>query len=470
MRIPRYVIFLIVLVSAMAQAQLLVEFVASSDAPDATGYNNSHKIAPKHSSASNDTINVVFHSSDSVYFVFTNDGGQSWSNPAAVYQGGYPAIDVCHMGLRHLTWQTYDPTHNTHEIYYDCIDDWHIPINISQSAGQSVLPDLVVDSNGVVHIVWVEEMDGYTYIYYRTVWQYTLGDTVRLSNFGTNEATYSHPSISIFWPGDRIYAIWECYDSLCYSPYQIHLRYNENDTWSATTSWAHYLPMRHPSLDYSHGEDTISFCYEDSTSGNMEAAFHGGNGGGYPTPGHSTYPVVSTVSDVWSYLFWQEDSAEHNTVYYHLYYQMSGWTRGSLSWIQETVRFPSVSGAYALWTQGDEPPYSIYFADFGYPIGVRGTEERTVTRIDAAPNPFREATRFTIERTEAEFDVRLQVFDVSGRLVKEFKTTVSPRGSATLLWQGDDLAGNALPAGVYWCCMEDNDNGLRPLLKVTKIR
>lgn len=457
----------------LSYAQYQMSFVANSNSAYATAFNNSHKIAPEQPPTN--IINVVFESSDTIYLVFSLDNGQTWSTPAAVYQGKYPAIDISQQGFRYLAWQTLDTLHNTYEIYYDCIDDWTPPMNISQSASHSILPDLVVDSNEVVHIVWAEDVGGYNQIYYRIVFQNILGDTVHLSDFGSNEAAYTHPSISIFQPDNRVYAIWECYDSLCYSPYQIHLRYKDNDTWSATTNWAHYLPMRHPSFDYAHRWDTLSLCYEDSTSGNMEATFYGGNGGGYPTSGYSTYPVVSTVYYTWSYLFWQEDSAGSVDILYDLYYEMSGWTQGSLRdcfGIQETVRFPSASDAYLIWTQGDNPPYSVYFADFGYPIGIQENKQISKVILSAKPNPFVRMTdiRYEIPDRESQTSFHaheFKIYDSSGRLVKDLEPLSVVANKASVRWFGDDNAGNTLPAGIYF--VATSDAGENRLLKLVKL-
>jgi hypothetical protein len=456
MCIRKYFIILVTLTITLQYAQYQMYFVANSNSAEATAFNNSHKIALEQPPTS--TINVVFESSDTVYFVFTFDNGQTWSTPQTIYPGKYPAIDVSQQGFRYLAWQTLDTLHNTYDIYYDCIDDWSPPMNISQSASHSIIPDLVVDSNEVVNIVWTEDVGGYNQIYHRVVFQGILGDTLRLSDFGSNEAAYTRPSISIFQPSNRVYAIWQCYDSLCYSPYQIHLRYKENDTWSQTTSWAHYLPMRHPSLDYSHGQDTLSFCYEDSTSGNMEATFYGGNGGGYSTLGHSTLPVVSTVGGTWSYLFWQEDSAGYVDILYHLYYEMSGWTQGSLRdyfGIQETVRFPSTSDAYLIWTQGDNPPYGVYFADFGYPIGIQETRQISKLSLSARPNPFNQMTDIRCQITDNELRTwdngyQLKIYDSSGRLVKNIELLSVIGYPLSVKWFGDDNAGNELPAGIYF--------------------
>jgi hypothetical protein len=473
MYIRKYFVILITLAIVVVHAQYEMYFIANSNSADATAFNNSHKIAAEQPPSG--TINVVYQSSDSICFVFTFDGGQSWSTPQVIYPGKYPAIDVSPQGFRYLAWQTLDTIHNTYEVYYDCIDDWSPPMNISQSTGHSILPDLVVDSNEVVHIVWAEDVGGYNQIYHRVVFQGILGDTVRLSDFGSNEAAYTHPSISIFQPNNRVYAIWECYDSLCYSPYQIHLRYKETDTWSQTTSWAHYLPMRHPSFDYAHTWDTLSFCYEDSTSGNMEPTFYGGNGGGYATPGYSTYPVVSTVYTTWSYLFWQEDSAGFIDILYDLYYEMSGWTQGSLRdyfGIQEPTRFPSASDAYLIWTQGDNPPYSVYFADFGYPIGIEETSQASRMNLSARPNPFSQMTDIRYEITDKDLRTQgegyeLAIYDSSGRLVKNLRPLSVNANQVSVEWCGDDNTGNELPAGIYFVTTKDlKENNPLKLVKL----
>jgi hypothetical protein len=467
------ILFLFIVVSPGQQSY---HFVANSNSAEATAYNNSHKVALHFGEGPNDTINVVFQSSDSIYIVYTTNSGQAWSSPTLVGQGKFPAIDINLFGFRHVAWQSFD-----NEIYYDCLDDWAPPVNVSQSAGMSALPDLVADSDGVIHVVWVEQIGGYDHIFYRAViGGGVVSDTLRISGVGSAEATYGHPSISMFHPNGRIYVVWECYDIQCYSPYQIHFRYKEDNSWSPTTVWAHYLAMRHPSTDFSHGQatDTLSLCYEDSTTGNMEATFYGGNGGGYQTQGYSSYPVVATVGPTWSYLFWQEDSAGHEDILYDLYYFFSGWNHGSLRAlfdIQESVRYPSVSGAYVVWTQGDSAPYSVYLGDFGYPIGIKETGDEPITTIIVSPNPFSRSTRFTLPIIKTTPGAPLHIYDSSGRLVNVLPVrSVPPDPGAlgenqryVLFWDGTDMRGEELPSGIYWCCLtERNQNSAVKVIKI----
>lgn len=451
-------------------------FIAHSNSADATAYSNSHKIVTRNGDLESDTIYVVYYSSDTIYHTYTTDRGQSWQPSAAIYAGIYPALDVDAFGFRHVAWQYFDSGSNNYEIYYDCLDDWSPPQNISQTPTNSVLPDLVIDSLGIAHIAWVE----IDQIFYRTYHNGVLGDTVCLSGYGSTLANYSYPSMSIFLPNHRVYVVWECYDPQCYSPYQIHYRYKEDNSWSATNVWAHYLPMRHPSIDFSHGSEwtleELSLCYEDSTSGNMEATFYGGNGGGLSTPGRSTYPVISTVGSTWSYLFWQEDSVGQEDIYCQLYYFFAGWTVHSLrGWfnIMEPVRYPSACGAYLVWTQGASAPYGIYFADFGYPIGIREGQQAQSSILHAKPNPFSQMIdiRYLIaDKSRGPRDKRsgLKIYNSAGQLIKDFPRRPHSTGhTLSVRWDGNDYAGNEVPAGIYFCCLEGETRGF--FVKIVKV-
>jgi hypothetical protein len=73
------------------------------------------------------------------------------------------------------------------------------------------------------------------------------------------------------------------------------------------------------------------------------------------------------------------------------------------------------------------------------------------------PNPFRTATtiRFSIDR---ERPVRLQVFDIDGRLVNTLLDGPVGAGEQHVPWAGVDQQGNPLPAGVYFYKLEAGDH------------
>jgi hypothetical protein len=472
MKFKRKLGFCICLLLTLGFSQINYTYVSSSNSFDATAFNNSHKIASPDFALPGDTIHVVYHSLDSVLYTFTTDHGMTWTIPAFLDIGNYPGIDVDLYGFRHIVWQSLDTAAGNYEIYYDCLDDYSPPINVSETPNNSIFPDIVVDTLLTAHIVWVEDIASYNQIYYRPCHAGMLGDTIRLSDFGSAEATSSYPSISIFQPNHRVYALWDCFDPQSYSPYQIHQKYLEDSTWSSTETWASYLPMRHSSLDFCHGEDSISACWEDSTSGNLEAFFLGGNpGGGYGTFGLSTYPVVSTVGPTWSYLFWSEDSSGFEDIYYHLYYWT--WSRRtvrSVFNIDEQVRYPSCCGSFVIWTQGENPPYDIYFADFGYPIGIAEMKNlQTQTALNVQPNPFKNKTTISFGKGHSAKGKEINIRDVTGRIVCTWSVNQWNLSNSvkSVCWDGTNNRGNKLPAGIYFCIVQtEQGNLMRKVVKV----
>jgi hypothetical protein len=450
--------FCICVLLTLGFSQYYYNYVGSSNSFDATAFNNSHNIASPDFAVPGDTIHVVYHSQDSILYTFTTDFGGSWQTPALLDIGNYPGIDLDLYSFRHVVWQSLDTIMGTYEIYYDCLDDYSPPINISETPGNSIFPDIVVDT---------------LLIYYRPSHAGILGDTVRLSNFGSAEATNSYPSISIFQPNHRIYGLWDCFDPQSYSPYQIHQKYLEDSTWSSTEVWASYLPLRHSSLDFDHGYDSMSAAWEDSTSGNLEGFFLGGNsGGGYATPGLSYYPVVSTVGSIWSYLFWYEDSSGYEDIYFHLYYFMHGWLRGTVRSqfnINEQIRYPSCCGSFLIWVQGDSPPYDIYFADFGYPVEIVEAEDhQTQSVIKVQPNPFKDKINITLHTEHNQEPIILNIYDATGRRIRHFSYPISlVHGPVHILWDGTDDSGENLPEGGYFCMLNRNKECV--LTKVIKL-
>jgi hypothetical protein len=94
-------------------------------------------------------------------------------------------------------------------------------------------------------------------------------------------------------------------------------------------------------------------------------------------------------------------------------------------------------------------------------IGENGDEaawfSRTVTtaagtlRLEQnVPNPFNPQTTITFELPAAG-RVRLDVFDVAGRLVATLHDGNLPPGRHRLDWDGLDGGGRALPTGAYFC-------------------
>jgi hypothetical protein len=79
-------------------------------------------------------------------------------------------------------------------------------------------------------------------------------------------------------------------------------------------------------------------------------------------------------------------------------------------------------------------------------VGPSPASDRLHMRI--TPNPARGGAVFTLE-ADRPGRQNVSVFDVRGRVVRTFDDSVTTAGVRTVVWDGRDSAGHAVPAGIY---------------------
>jgi hypothetical protein len=85
-----------------------------------------------------------------------------------------------------------------------------------------------------------------------------------------------------------------------------------------------------------------------------------------------------------------------------------------------------------------------------YGIAETGPEIPIPAGITVYPNPFAARTDIRWEITDnSSRIVKLQLFDISGRLVKAFPLTDIGHPSS-VIWRGEDNAGRSVPPGIYF--------------------
>lgn len=136
------------------------------------------------------------------------------------------------------------------------------------------------------------------------------------------------------------------------------------------------------------------------------------------------------------------------------------WVRNLSFAALETLSYrtswvPALSGLYLLNAStvldGDENPGNdavTIMLQVGDPTGAPAADVTGLVLGPAEPNPFAGATRFHLSLAETT-PVRLEIYDVSGRLVARPAGGALPRGEHVLAWDGRDRGGHALPSGVY---------------------
>ncbi|MGB9742512.1 MAG: hypothetical protein ACPL0F_05100 [bacterium] len=366
---------LVLLTPGWAHCQFGV--IGTSSTRSATGPNNSHKLA-YHSEMlfpAWDTVTLVFQSNNTIYLAVSGNGEiNPWQVPVALYPGADPAITCGSNNERQLVWQMLDTAGGRLNIFYCNLEyrNRMVPVNVSTTSQDCFHPDVYGDSLGVAHIVWEENEGTGRRVYYRQAnVNGVIGERFAVASALTS--AWALPAIEKFNNG--IAVVWAHCDSTQNPPvYKIMRRRQLNGVWQPEEVLVeHNEPLNRPALDFGTEGEDFSGCWEMVVSGNSEVQFYGGNGGGYPTAGVSTAPVVSTVGRVWSYLFWEEDSAGNEDINTHFYYFMTGWTQSSIRRffsINAPIYAPSCLGALAVWTQGDSAPYQVMWGFFDYAVGT----------------------------------------------------------------------------------------------------
>jgi hypothetical protein len=109
------------------------------------------------------------------------------------------------------------------------------------------------------------------------------------------------------------------------------------------------------------------------------------------------------------------------------------------SWTSAVLRFSDNLQDTILY----EPPMNGIYGDYE-------VENPGGLRVSVAPNPF--SANATIQFVmPAEGDVRVEIFDITGRLVRTLAHAEVDRGPGVLKWNGHDTAGFPAAPGVYFC-------------------
>lgn len=107
--------------------------------------------------------------------------------------------------------------------------------------------------------------------------------------------------------------------------------------------------------------------------------------------------------------------------------------------------------AYAIWMSMDQGDLSVWTATIALPTGVnRGSRSMTQTslvmKVPATSTTRQTRISFT---THHDAEVRLSVFDLRGRLVRDLVTESRVAGEYTEMWDGRDRSGGAAASGMY---------------------
>jgi len=75
------------------------------------------------------------------------------------------------------------------------------------------------------------------------------------------------------------------------------------------------------------------------------------------------------------------------------------------------------------------------------------------------PNPFNPSTTIDFSVPSLS-DVNISVYDINGRLVKTLMNNTLTSGTYSVVWNGDDVNGNAVSAGIYMYSLTSDETSI----------
>ena len=129
--------------------------------------------------------------------------------------------------------------------------------------------------------------------------------------------------------------------------------------------------------------------------------------------------------------------------------------------------FPSISDVdndgvlEAVFSKYDYPALAVYSLE-SYNTGVTTSisGEAPFMRFELEqnyPNPFNPSTTIEYELNSSN-NVRLQIFDIKGELIKTLVNDFQDAGNYKVIWNGTNSRGEKLTSGVYFYSIKTKDN------------
>ncbi|MBK9404488.1 MAG: T9SS type A sorting domain-containing protein [Ignavibacteria bacterium] len=468
MKITTLIIFIIISVSsAIAQWQPEVRLTNNSS-ESLISSNNAWCVA-----SSGPVVHVVWYDyrdgNSEIYYKRSIDGGVSWSadmqltnDPASSWN---PSVTVSG-SVVHVVWQ--DDRNGNTEIYYKrSIDEggnWEADTRLTNNASSSVSPSVTV-SGPAVHVVWFDNRDGNEEIYYKRSLDFggSWGTDIRMTN---NSAISRNPSVTA--SGSAAHVVWEDNRE---GNWEIYYKgsIDEGVNWDPDTRLTNNTANSwYPSVS-SSGSD-VHIVWSDDRDGNLEIYYKGSINKGVNwdadtrltnNSAASRTPSV-TVSGQAVHVVWDDRRGGASG---EIYYKRS--TDAGVSWIadtQLTVNFasqnPSVSvsgtAVYVVWKDYRDGNWEIYSKrnPTGNPIGIINISSEIPKEFSLGQNY---PNPFN-PATKIKFALHntsftnLVIYDGLGR---EVETIVNEQLNAGI-YEADWNASN-FPSGVYFYKLTTGD-------------
>jgi hypothetical protein len=402
--------------------------------------------------ASGDTVHVVWDDQrDGNYEIFykrSTDGGLTWGADIQLTNSVYsydPCITVSGSDV-HIVWQ--QEQNGYYEIYYKRSlnggENWEADQRLTTNTSDSWNPSVTL-SGSVVRVVWEDERQGNSEIYYKvsTNGGVTWNADMRLTNDPANSwnptVAVSGLDVHVTWYDDRNGSgNWEIY----------YKRSTDGGlNWGTETRLTNNSHVsRYPCIAVSGS--VVHLVWHDDRDGNFEIYYKRSTDGGLNWGADtrltnaldiSMYPNIAVSGSV-VHLVWF-DLRDGN---YEIYYNRSA--DGGINWETDTritnelafSFYPSVAVSgnmvHIVWQDTRDGNNEIYYKrnPTGDPVGI-GESTLSVNSILISPNPF--SNEITV-KTGINEPSEIIIYDMISRIVMSQKFTNTATLNTSQLGKG----------------------------------
>jgi hypothetical protein len=376
-------------------------------------------------------VHVVWRDArDGSYHIYYKEKTESsWSADTLITDSNsarYPSLDVDATGSVHVVWQEF--IDGNWEIYYkmrDSLGSWQPDERLTIDASPSGMASVTADMSGDVHVAWTDSRDGNNEIYYKYgtggVWSSDTAltaDDDLISSY-SSMVTDIDGEIHVVWHDQRS-GFWEIY--------------HKEKTGSGWTADASIVSIGNPGwpnitsdclgnihvvwLDSRDGYWRVYYKMRD-TSGMWSADFPV-SASSYPYQGVAGNPSVAAdrygnVHVVWHVDYWDSlDILDGGDIFY---------------------RTKEAPVGVEQW------------------FGVGTSMPNPVELWQNRPNPFNQSTEIRFEVGQPAHVV-LQIYDITGRLVRTLVRGRIDNNVRVVRWDGKDDCGREVGAGTFLCRLE----------------
>jgi hypothetical protein len=384
-------------------------------------------------SAWGDNVYVVYRAwrpYQGIYLKRSTDNGATWQETQRLYYtarnyGGVPVVTSNSNNVYVVFRIQIDYTPPQDWDYYlvrssDFGQSWSDTIFVSDTTASGLGPDLSINDSGL-HLIRGKGLPSSSTIeilYNRSIDE---GDNWEgpylLSHYDTSGSFW--PQIAA-WGDSNVIVSWTDYK---YSPYAwtgdafICRSTDNGNTWSNPVQMTDLHLVK--ATDISADGDTVLLTYSDFRYGDREIMANISYDGGVTwegevrlteAPGHSIEPSCE-IRDGVGHVTWCDARNNPDITIYEVYYKRGDLLTG----ISDTIR--------------------------NLPLSDR--------IVSSYPNPFNSSTTITLNYSEGG-DVSIDIYDITGRLVRELNNINKEGGEIKAAWDATDNSGRRVSSGIYF--------------------